>query len=254
MNKNKQISVTKTPLMTNPSENSSIETECLFGEKVNILKEYKYWSYCKCEIDNYKGYLNNSHLSKIYSNPKTISKKITLLFEKPDIKSKIIGNLFLNSKVLVKEDKGEWLEIFITSLTTAFIFKDHTKIIKNTQIKWISLLKTFLDSPYKWGGKTVLGIDCSGLTQTSLQPFNIFIPRNSNQQLVFKSPYIKDVKEIERGCLIFWKNHVAISISNNKIIHSNAKTMSVCIESFKAARKRISKTYGEVLKIRKVII
>ena len=64
----------------------------------------------------------------------------------------------------------------------------------------------------------------------------------------------KDVKDIERGCLIFWENHVAISISNNKIIHSNAKTMSVCIESFKAARKRISKTYGEVLKIRKVII
>ena len=57
-------------------------------------------------------------------------------------------------------------------------------------------------------------------------------PRNSNQQNLFKSKFIKIV-QYKKGCLIFWKGHVAIAISETKIIHSNVKDMYVKIENLK---------------------
>ena len=79
-------------------------------------------------------------------------------------------------------------------------------------------------------------------------------PRNSNQQNLFKSKFIKNCSSIKKGCLIFWKGHVAIAISETKIIHSNVKDMYVKIENFEKARKRIYKSCGDVLSIRQIKI
>ena len=46
-----------TQMKTNPTESSSLETECLFGEKVEIIDEYLDWIYCKLETDNYCGWI-----------------------------------------------------------------------------------------------------------------------------------------------------------------------------------------------------
>ena len=63
-----------------------------------------------------------------------------------------------------------------------------------------------------------------------------------------------DVETIEEECLIFWKGHVALTLQNNKLIHSNSYHMSVVIEDINEAIKRISKTDGKIIGLRKVII
>jgi len=112
----------------------------------------------------------------------------------------------------------------------------------------------FENTPYLWGGKTVLGLDCSGLIQTTLQASNLILPRNAIDQLNYKCNFLLDVEKIEDKCLIFWKGHVALTLQNNKLIHSNSYHMSVVIEDIDQTIQRISKTDGKIIGLRKVII
>ena len=97
----------------------------------------------------------------------------------------------------------------------------------------------FKNTPYLWGGKSIEGIDCSGLVQICLETKNLLIPRNSSDQSTYKCNYLLDSQIIEKECLIFWKGHVAIAISNDTIIHSNSYHMSTRKSRF--AIRRISK-------------
>ena len=137
---------------------------------------------------------------------------------------------------------------------TGYIFVKHISPGFKKQNNWINLAKEFVSSPYSWGGKTCKGIDCSGLVQSCLQYVNFPFPRNSADQQKFNSPSITDISYIEKGSLIFWKGHVAIGISDKKIIHSNIFHMSVKIESFDDANKRLKDICGNVLCIRQLNI
>ena len=88
----------------------------------------------------------------------------------------------------------------------------------------------FLDAPYLWGGKTALGLDCSGLAQGALQAAGIPCPRDSDmQELSLGKPVA--LADMRRGDLIFWKGHVAIARDAESIIHANAHHMMVAVEN-----------------------
>ena len=67
---------------------------------------------------------------------------------------------------------------------------------------WISFAFNYLSAPYFWGGKTINGIDCSGLVQIVLQAHGVNLPRNSNEQENFISNSLLSTTKIEKGCLI----------------------------------------------------
>ena len=88
------------------------------------------------------------------------------------------------------------------------------------------------------------------LVQISLNIAGYEFPRNSKDQFNYLNN--KSLKNIERGCLIFWNGHVAIAIDTKNIIHSNAYHLLVVTENFYEAQKRIKNDYGDILGIKKV--
>ena len=126
-------------------------------------------------------------------------------------------------------DKNKWLNI-----------KD-IKLIKQKERNFLKVLKLFLKCKYKWGGKTFNGIDCSALIQIFYQYNNKYFPRDTEDQIKYSKKNLKR-KNFKKGDLIFWKGHVALIISKNRLIHSYGPLKKVVTTPIKKTITKIYKT------------
>lgn len=85
----------------------------------------------------------------------------------------------------------------------------------------VSLAKQFLGVQYRWGGKTPLGIDCSGLVGSVYLMYGVDMYRNADIVEGFPVHEI-DRKDIKKGDMLFFKGHVAMYIGDGRYIHSTS--------------------------------
>lgn len=250
----KIISISCADVKNKNNVNSNLETQCLFGDEVSILKKENNWSLCKLNFDGYIGWIKNTSLDHYFETDHLISKIQSFAYKKPSHNAGVFFALYLNSKIKVLEKLTNWVKIKLNKNEIAFVPISHIRKQNSFHLNFMEIAQMFENSPYLWGGKTVLGLDCSGLIQTSLQASNLIVPRNTIDQLNYRCDFLLDVETIEEECLIFWKGHVALTLKNNKLIHSNSYHMSVVIEDTSQTIERIFKTDGKVIGLRKIII
>src|ERR1700728_1586499 len=114
--------------------------------------------------------------------------------------------------------------------------------IKQYEADFVAVAERFVGAPYLWGGKTVLGLDCSGLVQVALAACGIASPRDSDMQEAALGVPIRvasGLADPQRGDLIFWEDHVAVVRDRTNLIHANAFHMAVAIEPISQAVERI---------------
>jgi cell wall-associated NlpC family hydrolase len=106
---------------------------------------------------------------------------------------------------------------------------------------YVAVAERFLGTPYLWGGRTSLGLDCSALTQLAMTAAGLQCPRDSDMQAKAGVPMAvaDDLTGLKRGDRVFWKDHVGIMIDAERLLHANGFHMQVEIELLRAARKRI---------------
>ena len=99
----------------------------------------------------------------------------------------------------------------------------------------------FKGKKYQWGGKKFNGVDCSALVQLFFNFNNKFCPRDTRDQQNYFKKRVK-LQNIKKNDLIFWRGHVAIILSKNKLIHAYGPLKKVLIMNINYAIKRIEKT------------
>jgi peptidoglycan endopeptidase LytE len=102
----------------------------------------------------------------------------------------------------------------------------------------VRVVKTFLGAPYRLGGSTIKGIDCSAFVKKIYEIFNIHLPRTVREQLRFGKKIEKD--QLAEGDLVFFKTlrgnngHVGIYIGNNEFVHASFRNREVKVDSLTA--------------------
>ena len=222
-----------TYMISDTSSKSLLETECLYGEIVEVLKEHHDWLYCKLLTDNYCGWVKKNSLGRLNKATHRVLNKRTFIYQSKSSKSNILLHLPMGSRLAIENMKDGWAEtlfFFENKLEVGFVPCQH--IVNNEhKIKdWVTVAQQLEGTPYKWGGRDTIGIDCSALLQLSYQTYGQIIPRNTSQQIKLKKKKIDQIYNLKRGCVIFWEGHVAIMIDNHNCIHANAFHMKTVTE------------------------
>jgi cell wall-associated NlpC family hydrolase len=237
-------------LRRTPSHEARLATQALFGERVIVYETTdEGWAWGQCETDGYVGWLSAGALGKTGKAPThKVSVPRTLGFPGPDIKLPPTVALPMGARLAIaKQD-----ERFAVTANGWHLPLAHLAPIKARQTDFVAIAEEFLHAPYLWGGKTSLGIDCSGLVQVALQAAGIAAcPRDSDMQEMALGK-LSSLGELRRGDLVFWKGHVAIARDGENLLHANAHHMAVAIEPAAEAFTRIKAAGGEVTSVKRI--
>jgi cell wall-associated NlpC family hydrolase len=240
-------------LSREPSREASIDTQALFGEEVTVYEVGEEgWSWVQLMRDGYVGYLPSEALRKAPSSTHKVVVPRTPIYPGPSMKLPSCGALPMGAEVHVTQMKDEFAQV----QGLGFVWSDHVRDIDQAESDFVAVAERFLHAPYLWGGKTVLGLDCSGLVQIALQACNILSPRDTDMMegsLGSALPLSADLIDLRRGDLVFWKGHVGIMLNAADLLHANGTFMQVTREPLKVARERIrSKTDGDITSLRRL--
>lgn len=244
-----QIVVPHTALRREPSHEARLETEALMGERFiayEITEEG--WAWGQLQNDGYVGYLAAGALGRAGALPThSVTARVTLGFPAPDIKMPPLAMLPFGARVVITRQD----ERFATTEGGLYLPTQHIAPVTAKQPDFVAVAETFLGAPYLWGGKTSLGIDCSGLVQIALQAAGRACPRDTDMQEAELGAAVS-LADLRRGDLVFWNGHVAIARDTETIVHANAHHMMVAIEPAREAIARIEAAGGAVTSVKRL--
>ena len=222
-------------LYKKPSTKSEVVTQMLYGESFSIFKRNGKWLKIKIKEDGYKGYIKNRNFLEFFKPSHKISVLKTKIYKLPS-KSKSVNMMPFGSKIKVLGKKNNFLKF-----SKGWIHKNDIKPISYIEKNPFKKINIFKSIKYKWGGKSFKGIDCSGLIQIFLNFNNKFCPRDAKDQVRYFKKNVK-LKNIKRNDIIYWKGHVALAISNKKLIHAYGPLKKTVVMGINQTIKKIEQT------------
>jgi gamma-D-glutamyl-L-lysine dipeptidyl-peptidase len=190
------------PLRAQGSHKSELVSQLLFNETYSIIKEEKEWTFVRCLHDNYEGWLSSDQIryisEEVYETPFQYYSPELILWNK-----KLQQYLFMGSPFNRLPVKSKYNKIEIVCRAA----------------------EQFVNTPYLWGGRSPLGVDCSGLMQVVFRMCGLLLPRDASEQAEIGKTVA--FGEHKRGDLAFFENksgeisHVGLVCGEQSILHAS---------------------------------
>jgi len=206
------------PLRKENSHKSEMVSQILYGECYKIIEKRKGWKKVRLEWDGYEGWIDQNQIFELaqeqYQNITESALKVStdlvnyITNQDQMLFPVLIGSDLRGLKVLNHQFEGESIK---------------PKKIKKLLAKTAYL---FLNAPYLWGGRNLLGIDCSGFTQIVYKINGIPLDRDASQQAL-QGQTLSFIEESEAGDLAFFDDtegnitHVGLLLEDHHIIHAS---------------------------------
>ena len=211
------------PIRKSPTHTAEMVSQLLFGETYEVLTSTSEWIEIQTTSDNYNGFIS--------SKQATLFDEVAFLVYKNAAKELVstplcrLLNIADNSTLYVPAGAELGLE-------SRFCIAGHwfARDENLTTPTWgiVPTAMQFMNAPYLWGGRTILGIDCSGFVQLVYKLNNHSLPRDAYQQVALGKS-IDTVAAAVAGDVAFFANpqgrivHTGILLGNGQIIHASGK-------------------------------
>lgn len=246
----KRVVAALAPLKRRPHANAPLDSEVLLGEVVRVFGDTPDgWSWCQCEADAYVGFIPSEALGALDPEPThRIAALRTFLYPAPDLKLPQSGMLFAGSMLALGE-------AVVTRGTAYRLLADGAGAVPAVDVEeidaplpadFVAEAERFVGTPYLWGGRSGLGLDCSGFVQAALTLTGRKAPRDADQQAAMLGEAVEGGTEagLVRGDLCYWPGHALIVRDADTVIHCSGFHMRVVIEPRDVAFPRIVAAHG----------
>ncbi|HEU4471639.1 MAG TPA: C40 family peptidase [Flavisolibacter sp.] len=216
--------VAAAPVRKEDSHRSEMVNQLLFGETMELLEEKGEWFRIRSLYDDYEGWLTH-HLVQPLEKQQAqapLSFVATGLVNPVQMNSGLV-NIPLGASLTGFDAKSKMLWDGRSVYEGAYRDLSGTVdagLLAGTALQW-------LNAPYLWGGKTFMGVDCSGFVQTVFKVLGIKLCRDAWQQA--GQGRAVELAEAAEGDLAFFKNeqgriiHVGMMLNRQEIIHAAGK-------------------------------
>ncbi len=235
-------------LKLNPSFDSEVADEVLYGMVVEVEeKTGEDWFLIKTHY-HYEGYINKEDMilddvcadNWEKSAKYVITHSIADVMAKPEYKSYSIVTLTRGAivratgifeekweKIILADGKEGWIRKGFANEVNKLLMKKNEEQLRNNIVK---TALEYMNIQYRWGGKSPVGIDCSGLASMAYMLSGYIIPRDADKQQEYLKPV--DRKDTKAGDLVFFPGHVALCIGDDRYVHATGREGYVLINSF----------------------
>ncbi len=235
-----------TALRAEPADDARAVSELLLGEGFALLDVAGGWAWGYCRHDGYVGYLPAATLGPVEAVSHVVAAPAALVFAAPDIKAPVLARWPMGARFAAVPE-GDFL-----ATATGWVHRRHAAAIDAVAPDPVAVAERLVGIPYRWGGRSGDGIDCSGLVQLALGLAGIAAPRDSDQQQALGAA-VPAGAPLARGDLVFFPGHVGVMADAGRLVHANAWWMAVTIEPLADVVARLKPGHAEpVIAVRRL--
>jgi cell wall-associated NlpC family hydrolase len=222
----------RAPLRRHPGHDAETATFCHYGEAVLVFDEAGGFAWCQSLFDDYVGYIAAGDIARGAAPAPShfVATLGSYLYDAPDLRRPAIDFLPRHSPVVVAEaglmTRGtEYARLDTGGCLPAACLSPSPP--RSADLAEAAAL--YLGCPYLWGGRSFLGIDCSGLVQSAFRDLGVTVLRDTDMQreAIGAAAAVRDPAGLGRGDLLYLPGHVLIYAGGGAVIHADGATMTV---------------------------
>jgi cell wall-associated NlpC family hydrolase len=221
-----QVTASRVALQRARDRDAEWLDELIYGERFDTLAGDGDYLWGQARRDGYVGFVRAEALGTAGAQPTHRVRVVSsFAFAEPSFKSHPIGPFSLNALVALESEAGP----FARASDGAFFWTGHLAPVgSGFETDLAAVAERFVGAPYLWSGRTIAGLDCSGLVQQALYACGRACPRDADQQAALG--HAIDRAELTRADLVCWDGHIGVMLDEARLLHASSHHMATAIE------------------------
>lgn len=217
--------------------------ELLLGEEFTVYDVRDGWAWGQNLADSYVGYVRADRLTAPCAAPThKVGALRAFAFAGPNLKTAPVDVLSLGARIAATDRQGDYIRL----AGGGWVHDVALAPLESKTPDYVATAERFLGVPYLWGGRSSLGLDCSGLIQIILSEAGIRAERDANRQEESIGDAVADTGDVDfrRGDFVFFPGHVGVMTGPTHLLHANATSMAVSVDPVAAVADRVRAAEG----------